>query len=51
MRGHPRPLEVLREEGIDAVRYILWDATDWHRDYSSPAWRNRATKRKFLTPW
>ncbi len=30
-------VEVLREEGIDAVRYVLWDATGWHRDYSPPA--------------
>ena len=29
-------LEVLREEGIDGVRYALWDATGWHRDYSRP---------------
>jgi hypothetical protein len=36
-------VEVLREEGLDAVRYVLWDATAWHRDYSPPAWRNKAT--------
>jgi hypothetical protein len=29
-------VEVLREEGIDAVRYFLWDATGWHKDYSPP---------------
>jgi hypothetical protein len=28
---------VLREEGLEAVRYALWDATGWHRDYSPPA--------------
>ena len=28
-------MEVLREEGIDAVRYVLWDATGLYRDYSS----------------
>ena len=39
----PGLVEVLREEGLDAVRYALWDATGWHRDYSPPAWRNRAT--------
>lgn len=33
----PGLLEVLREEGIDAVRYALWGATGWHRDYSPPA--------------
>ncbi len=30
-------VEVLREEGLDAVRYVPWDATSWHRDYSPPA--------------
>ncbi len=32
----PGLVEVLREEGIDAVRYVLRDATGWHRDYSLP---------------
>jgi hypothetical protein len=40
--GIPGMLEVLREEGIDGVRYALWDATGWHRDCSPRAWRNRA---------
>lgn len=44
--GIPGLIEVLREGGIDAVRYTLWDATGWHRDYSSPAWRNRATEEQ-----
>ncbi len=39
----PGLVEVLREEGIDAVRYALWDATGWHRGYSPPDWRHRAT--------
>jgi hypothetical protein len=30
-------VEVLREEGIDVVRHVLWDATGWHRDYYPPA--------------
>ena len=25
--------EVLRQEGLDAVRYLLWEATGWHRHY------------------
>lgn len=37
---------MLCEEGIDAVRYTLWYAAIWHRDYSSPAWRNRATEEQ-----
>ena len=44
-------VEVLREEGIDAVRYVLWDATGWHRDYSPPAWRNRATEEQKRIGW
>jgi hypothetical protein len=38
--GIPGLVKVLREEGVDAVRYVLWDATGWHRDYSPPAWRH-----------
>ena len=34
--GLPGLVEVLREEGLDAVRYVLWDATGWHRDWSEP---------------
>ena len=44
-------VEVLREEGIDAVRYVLWDATGWHRDYSPAAWRNRATEEQKRIGW
>ncbi len=43
--GIPGLLEVLPEEGIDGVRYALWSATGWHRDYSPLAWRNRATNK------
>ena len=35
--GIPGLLEVLREEGIDGVRYALWNVSGWHRDYSPPA--------------
>src|SRR3989337_2705287 len=44
-------VEVLREEGLDAVRYVLWDATGWHRDYSPPAWRNRAAAEQKRKGW
>ncbi len=37
-------------ENLDAVRYVLWDATGWHRDYSSPAWR-RATEEQKRIGW
>ncbi len=29
----PGLVEVLRTEGIEGVRYTLWDMTGWHRDY------------------
>ncbi len=51
MRLFRQFLEVLREEGLDAVRYVLWDATGWHRDYSPPAWRNRATDEQKRRGW
>ncbi len=44
-------VEVLRESGIDAVRYVLWDVTGWHSDYSPPARRNRATKERKKKGW
>jgi hypothetical protein len=47
----PGLVETLWEEGLDAVRYALWDATSWHRDYSSPAWRNRATEEQKRKGW
>src|SRR3954462_14403028 len=49
--GIPGLVEVLREESIGAVRYVLWDATGWHRDYSPPAWRNRATEEQKRIGW
>ena len=49
--GIPGLVEVLREEGLDSVRYVLWDATGWHRDYSPPAWRNRATAKQKRVGW
>ena len=30
----PGLVEVLRWEGIEAVRYALWDMTNWHADYA-----------------
>ena len=49
--GIPGLVEVLREEGLDVVRYVLWDATGWHRDYSPPAWRHRAAKEQKRKGW
>ena len=42
---------MLREEGIDGVRYALWDVSGWHRDYSPPAWRSRATEEQKREGW
>lgn len=42
---------MLREEDIEAVRYVLWTATGWHRDYSPPAWRRRATEEQKRVGW
>ncbi len=44
--GIPGLVEVLREEGLEAVRHVLWDATGWQRDYSPPAWRNQPAEQK-----
>jgi hypothetical protein len=49
--GIPGLVEVLREEGTDGVRYALWDATGWHRDYSPPARRIRATEQQKKIGW
>jgi len=49
--GIPGLVELLREESIDALRYTLCDATGWHRDYSPPAWRNRATEEQKRIGW
>jgi hypothetical protein len=32
--GLPGLAEVLRQEGLEAVRYVLWDLTGWHIDYA-----------------
>ena len=49
--GFPGLIEVLREESLDAVRHVIWDATGWHRHYSPLAWRNRATEEKKKIGW
>jgi hypothetical protein len=49
--GIPGLVEVLREEGIDGVRYALWDTTGWQRDYSPPVWRKRATEEQKQMGW
>jgi hypothetical protein len=44
-------VNVLREEGLEAVRYFLWDTTGWHRDYDPCLWRNRATEEQKREGW
>ena len=44
-------VEVLRDEGLEAVCYVLWDATGWHRDYSPPAWPNHTTEEQKRIGW
>ncbi len=47
----PGLVEVLRTEGIDGVRYALWDMTGWHRDYDQCVWRSRATEEQKQAGW
>ncbi len=49
--GVPGLVEVLREEGIDAVRYLLWDASGWHYDYSPSAWHDWAAEEQKRIGW
>ena len=47
----PGLVQVLREEGLEAVRYFLWDTTGWHHDYDPVLWRNRATEEHKHQGW
>ena len=47
----PGLLEVLQKEGIDAVRYVLWNTTGWHRDHRPPGSRSRTTPEQKRTGW
>ena len=47
----PGLVEVMREEGIEAVRYVMWDMTGWHRDYDPCVWRSRATEDQKRVGW
>ena len=47
----PGLVRVLREEGLESVRYFLWDLTGWHRDYDPCLWRNRATEEQKHVGW
>ncbi|MDP9474504.1 MAG: hypothetical protein M3R38_02190 [Actinomycetota bacterium] len=47
----PGLVEALRTEGIEGVRYDLWDMTGWHRDYDPCLWRSRATEEQKRVGW
>ncbi len=47
----PGLVQVLREEGLEAVRYFLWDLTGWHHNYDPVLWRHRATKEQKQIGW
>ena len=40
----PGLVRVLREEGLETVRYFLWDTTGWHANHDPCTWRNTATE-------
>ena len=47
----PGLVEVLRWEGIEGVRYALFDMRGWHRDYDPCIWRSRATEEQKRVGW
>ena len=47
----PGLVEVLRTEGIEGVRYALFDMTGWHRDYDPCLWRSRADEEQKRVGW
>ncbi len=47
----PGLVEVLRTEGVEGVRYALFDMTGWHRDYDPCVWRSRATEEQKRVGW
>ena len=50
--GLPGLAEVLRQEGLEAVRYVLWDATGWHENYAvALAQKSNATKEEQRKGW
>ena len=50
--GLPGLVEVLRQEGLDAARFILWDLTGWHKEYAlALALRSRVTEEQKRRGW
>lgn len=44
-------VEVLRQEGLEAMRYFLWDTTGWHHHYDPCVWRHDATEEQKREGW
>ncbi len=44
-------VEVLRQEGLEAVRRTLWDMTGWDEDYDPRLRGNRATEEQKQVGW
>ena len=44
-------LAVLRTEGVEGVRYALFDMTGWHRDYDPCVWRRQASEEQKRVGW
>ena len=50
--GLPGLVEVLRQEGLEAVRHVLWDLAGWHKDYAySLALRSKDTEEQKRKGW
>jgi hypothetical protein len=50
--GLPGLTEVLRQEGLDAARFVLWDLTGWHEEYAlTLALRTRVTEEQKRRGW
>jgi hypothetical protein len=47
----PGLVEVLREEGLEAVRYFLWDPTGWNHNHDPVLWRNRTAEKQKREGW
>ena len=47
----PGLVDVMRTEGVEGVRYALWDMTRWHEHYDPCIWRSRATEEQKRIGW
>lgn len=47
----PGLVEILQQEGLKAVRYSLWETTNWHWDYDPLVWKDTATEEQKREGW